>query len=301
RAPGGAERVGRDALRHEAERKRLFGADAAAAHDHVLRPSEPDQPREALRAAAARDHAEPHLGERELGAVRGEAEVARERELEADAEHVAVERRDDGLRAALGRGHVPGEPRQLRRRPLEEHADVAAGRERLAGAAEHDCAHPVVAAELVEYPRELLACVHRDAVELPGHVERDGRDPLGDLDAEPVVGHVAIFSVRSRRRRILPDGLFGSWPTKRESRGRFQRGGASLATQNASRSSAVVPGPTTTTATTRCPSRSSRSPTTATSITFGCRATTSSTSSGCTFSPPEMIMSSTRPTSQRSP
>ena len=32
-----------------------------------------------------------------------------------------------------------------------------------------------------------------------------------------------------------------------------------------------------------------------------CRATTSSTSSGCTFSPPETIMSSSRPSSQRSP
>src|SRR5262249_48527399 len=283
------------------ERERLLGADAAAAHDHVLRPSEPDQPGEALRAAAPRDHPEPHLGERELGAVRGEAEVACEGGLEADSEHVAVERRDDRLRAALRRRHVPCEPGELCGRPLEEHADVAAGRERLAGAAEDDRAHRAVAAQLVEHPRELVTRVHRDAVELAGHVERDRRDAVGDLDADPLVGHVAILSVRSIRRRILPDGLFGSSSTKRYSRGRFQRASRSLARQKASRSSAVVPGSTTTTATTRCPSRSSGSPTTATSITFGWRATASSTSSGCTFSPPEMIMSSTRPTSQRAP
>ena len=49
------------------------------------------------------------------------------------------------------------------------------------------------------------------------------------------------------------------------------------------------------------PSRSSGAPITATSRTPGWLASTSSTSTGWMFSPPETIMSSTRPSTQRSP
>ena len=64
---------------------------------------------------------------------------------------------------------------------------------------------------------------------------------------------------------------------------------------------AVTAASGTTKATTRWPKRASSAPTTATSRTDGCRASTSSTSVGCTFSPPLRIMSSIRPTSHRSP
>ena len=60
--------------------------DAPAAHDDVLGAAEPDEPREPLRAAPARDHPERHLGQAELDVVGGDAEVAGQRELEADAE-----------------------------------------------------------------------------------------------------------------------------------------------------------------------------------------------------------------------
>ena len=46
----------------------------------------PDEPREPLRAAAPGDHPEVELGQAELDVVGGDAEVARERELEPDAE-----------------------------------------------------------------------------------------------------------------------------------------------------------------------------------------------------------------------
>src|SRR5581483_5376409 len=290
-----------DNLGDEAERKRLVRRDPASAHDHVLRAAEPDQSREPLRAAASRDHPELHLRQRELHVVRGDTEVARERKLEPHAEDVAPQLGDDRLRAALGSGDVPREPRELLRRPLEERGDVAAGRERLSGAVDHDRADGVIGAELVENARELVARSHGHPVELAGDVERDRRHAVCDLHAEAVVlGHLAAPSVRNNRRRILPDGLFGSSSTKRYSRGRFHRAMPPSARQKASSSSAVVSGATTT-ATTRWPRRSSGAPTTATSTTLGCRATTSSTSSGCTFSPPEMIMSSTRPTSHRSP
>ena len=59
------------------------------------------------------------------------------------------------------------------------------------------------------------------------------------LDPEPVV--LAHSSSRSMRRRIFPDGLFGSSDTKRYSRGRLKRASDSDARQKASRSSAVTP------------------------------------------------------------
>ena len=109
---------------------------------------------------------------------------------------------------------------------------------------------------------------------------------------------VSVVS-RSILRMIFPDADFGSSATKRYSRGRLKRARARRRDRSASSSSAVaLP---TTQATTRWPKRSSGAPTTATSATAGCRASTSSTSSGWMFSPPETIMSSTRPTIQRSP
>ena len=85
---------------------------------------------------------------------------------------------------------------------------------------------------------------------------------------------------------------------KRYSRGRLKRASGESRQWASSSSSVAVP---TTTAVTCWPRRSSATPITATSRTAGCAARTSSTSSGCTFSPPETIMSSTRPSIQRSP
>ena len=59
------------------------------------------------------------------------------------------------------------------------------------------------------------------------------------------------------RRRILPEGLFGSSATKRYSRGRLKRASVVEARQRASSSSAVAPSSATTIATTRWPQRSS--------------------------------------------
>ena len=109
RAVDGLELVRCDDLRDEAERECLFGGDAAPAHDDVLRSPEPDEARQPLRAAGAGDHPDRHLGECDLKVVRGDPEVARECELEADSEAVAAKCRDDRLRAALRGGHVVGQ------------------------------------------------------------------------------------------------------------------------------------------------------------------------------------------------
>ena len=115
-------------------------------------------------------------GSAELDVVGGDAEVARERELEPDAEGIAAQPRDHRLRAALRRGDVPGQPRQLLGLASQEAGDVAAGGERRARAGQDDEADGVVGAELLEHAGELVAREHRDAVQLVGDVERDRRD-----------------------------------------------------------------------------------------------------------------------------
>ena len=111
----GVELVGGDDLGDEAPGERVGGGDALAAHDHVLRAAEADEPGEPLRPAGAGDHPEPDLGEAELRVVGGDAEVAGERELEADAEAVAADARDHRLRETLGGGDVPGQVREMLR------------------------------------------------------------------------------------------------------------------------------------------------------------------------------------------
>ena len=126
------------------------------------------------------------------------------------------------------------------------------------------------------------------------------------LGLSPGIGLSRRVSLRSILRRIFPDGLFGSAVDEailaRALEAGERVGGEAVRVELAAvNSSAVTASPATTTATTRWPSRSSGAPTTATSRTRGWRASTSSTSSGWMFSPPETIMSSSRPTSQRSP
>ena len=104
-------------LGHEAPGQRLLRADAPAAQHHVLGARQADQPHEPLGAAGARDHPERDLGQRELHVVGRHAEVAGQRELQPDAEAVAVHAaRSTGLRAALGRRDVPVQARELLRR-----------------------------------------------------------------------------------------------------------------------------------------------------------------------------------------
>ncbi len=299
---GSVELVGGNDLGDEAERERLVGGDAPPAHDDVLRTPEPDETCEPLRAARAGDHPDRHLRESELEVVGGEPEVAGERELEPDAEAVAVKRRDHRLRAALRRRDVVGEARDVPGRPLQEPGDVAAGGERLAGAGQHDEADGVVAVELLEDAAELVARVHRDAVELARDVERDRRDAALGVALDPEAVVLAHDSSRSMRRRIFPDGLFGSSGTKRYSRGRLKR--ASVSDAEAERVELVrghVPVGDDVGDDVLSPAVVGRADDGDLAAHPGARASTSSTSTGWMFSPPEMTMSSTRPTTQRSP
>ena len=61
----------------DAELVRLLGRDMAARHDHLHRRLRADQPRQPLGPAAARQDADQHLGQADLGARHGDAVVRR--------------------------------------------------------------------------------------------------------------------------------------------------------------------------------------------------------------------------------
>ena len=87
----------------------LLAGDAARAHHDVLGARDADHLLQARRAAGAGDLAELLLGQRVERGLGGDAEVAGQRELEADAEAVAAVGGDHRLAAARRRGDVPGE------------------------------------------------------------------------------------------------------------------------------------------------------------------------------------------------
>ena len=89
-------------LRHdpvdEPDRERLVGAHLPPAPDQLLGARRADEPGQPLRAARARDDAEQDLGLPDARVVGGDAQVARDRELEAAAERVPPDRGDDRTR-----------------------------------------------------------------------------------------------------------------------------------------------------------------------------------------------------------
>ena len=100
----------------EPDAQRLLGADVTARQHEVLGPAVADVARQALRAAEARRDAEVDLGLAELGVLRGQADVAGQRQLAAAAEGEAVDGGDPGLRRRLdGRSSRPGPARAKRR------------------------------------------------------------------------------------------------------------------------------------------------------------------------------------------
>ncbi|MHC2517033.1 hypothetical protein ACVMHW_002915 [Bradyrhizobium diazoefficiens] len=98
--------------------------------------SGPDRARQALGAAGARQQAELHLGQAELGLLHRNAEMTGQRDLEAAAERGAVNCGNDRLRRVLDLGQHVVEGGRLRR--LAEFGDIGTGDEGAAGAGQHD-------------------------------------------------------------------------------------------------------------------------------------------------------------------
>ena len=173
-----------------------------------------DQARQPLGAAGARQDAERDLGEPDLaGALAGDAEIGRHRDLEATADRVAVERRDDELGRVLepveGLVRVEAEVVLEDRVDGLQHVDVGArAEELLARAAQHEDVHVLVESRLENGVVEVAH--HLVGVGVRGRI--DERDP-GHAVLHAVVHQLGLrgfhgLILRSGRGRDrTPDGI----------------------------------------------------------------------------------------------
>ena len=122
----------------------------------------------------------PVSGRRQARVVGGDREVAEQRHLESAADGVAVDGGDSRDRQRAQ--HPPyvaakADPsRDDRRRRHPEFGQVAAGREGLAGAAQHHRANIAIVVDGGEDLEQVVAHRHVVGVELRGTIERDPRD-----------------------------------------------------------------------------------------------------------------------------
>ena len=149
-------------LVHDAELLRLRRRHGRAAEHEIERLLAADEPRKPLGAAGAGQHAQRHLGQPDVVcALRREAEVTAERDLQATAETVSVDRGDDDLRRALELRHdlvrVDDERRLVVGVGRREHLHVRArGEELLRGAANDDGLDRRGKARLVDGRRQVV-------------------------------------------------------------------------------------------------------------------------------------------------
>ena len=177
----------------------LLGRDHVAQVDELAGACEADAQCEALRAPEPRDEAEIDLGLPEPRPLRGDDQVAGERQLAPAAKRDAVERRDDRhVELFETREHVVPEARvrvSLGGAHGRHGGDVRTRREGLvAGAREHDGAHVAGAADVAHRARQLAEGRRVERVQRRGPVQRDGDDrvrPRHDEVGETLVGHLS--------------------------------------------------------------------------------------------------------------
>ena len=157
----GVERaaIGHDAV-GEADGQRLGRADCAPGEDHVERTPVADEPGQPDGAAVHERDAEAAAEDAEDGALRGHAEVAPERDLQAAGDGVALDGGDDRLAEQKARDAQRGVP-VLGGTQRADGAQVGAGAERATSAGENGDGRRVVG---VEVPERAGQCRRR----LPG-------------------------------------------------------------------------------------------------------------------------------------
>ena len=168
---------------------RLLGRHMAARDDHVERRLRPDQPRQSLGPGAAREDADQHLRQPDLGARHGDAIVGGERQFEPAAQRIAVDCRDH--RFLAGVEDLMRAATVDRRRPVgAEGADVGAGDKAAAGADQHHRADRRVGIAALDALDDALGHARRQRVDRRV-VDRDDPDPVNILKAyQGVFGHV---------------------------------------------------------------------------------------------------------------
>src|SRR6185295_18857169 len=175
------DRVGGADLVREAARLRLGGAEALGGDEPAPRRLLAHRADD-VRADRRRQEAEPCLAEREGDALGDDADVAHRGDAQAAGVAVAVDARDHRHRAAVERPQHLGQTRRVgvvllprERRRLAHRAEIGAGAERLAAAADDDRAHAVVGGERSERRRQLADQRGVEGVPDLGAVEPDAR------------------------------------------------------------------------------------------------------------------------------
>jgi len=187
---GGDVVAGGDVV-NEAQAQGLGRAHVAAAEHQVQRGLCADQAGCALRATGARQQAQLHFGQAQLGVCRGDARVGRQGHLQATAQRRAVDGGHDRLVAGLDGVADLGQPRVFR--GLAELADVGAGDEGPAFAHDDDGVHGRVGLSQAQALHQALA--HGPAQGVDRRVgDREHGDVLGHGEANGQgvggVGHV---------------------------------------------------------------------------------------------------------------
>ena len=177
----------------ETDAQRFVRVDDLPSQEKLQRSPSSNQTGKPLRSAITGRDAELHLGLAELCRFGGDAEVTGHGQLAAATQRKPVhcgERRlrrrlepaEHGLageRAALGLG----------RGLLDELSDVSAGDECATGAGQQHGAHIVARACFVNGAAELRDRRVVEGVQFVGAAHRDGRNAIGDLEGEVLVGH----------------------------------------------------------------------------------------------------------------
>ena len=153
------------------------------------------------------EDADGDLGGAERRALAGDDEVAGQREPSAPASTWPLAAQIVGLPSSPIRRNRRGK-RSVAEVLVDERglggepAEVAArGEDLLVGGREHDAADGVVVAGGGEGRDQLVEQLEGQRVASLGVVERDGRDPVGDLVAELLVGHAGANVLPPWRRR----------------------------------------------------------------------------------------------------
>ena len=152
---------------------RVAGAERGAGQNDVERRLDPDEARQALRAAGAGDEAELDLRQAAFGRGDGDPVMRGQRDLEAAAERRAVQGGDHRLLGVLYPVEHVGKKR--RRVRLAEFGDVGAGDEGAAGADQDRRLDLRVGLGLFDAELETLADGLGEGVDR-GRVDRDDRD-----------------------------------------------------------------------------------------------------------------------------
>lgn len=198
--------VRRDSIQHVVV-ERLLGLDHSARGDGVEGELHGGEAGQALSAAGARDDAEVHLGEADLGARVSDAVLAGQGELKATTQRNALDGSDRRLLHRLKRLDEIVQGRRLKFAASVELSDVRTSRKRrgMIRTRNHNRLHVRVRVGSVDFVQEVLARLIAERVDLEGEEGGGGRLVVVMMGAVAVVRKAQGGQERTRKSRSDDD------------------------------------------------------------------------------------------------